>query len=325
MQSFLSVTTKIVAFADQSVNSNPRLKTVDWLRDISHSSVQNAKSDPYTVPANSSVLVFDGTQSTTIDGTTAFSLTLSTLEGSRYRFTYTGGTAPGFRTARGLTLDTFDVTFAVNSNATATVTTTGSFASVQVGDEVFIPHTTTGDSANVISAINAGYWLVLGKASSTVITLVRLAGEAFQAIAETVTLTDDSQFRAYSTTGVQVGYSVDITSGFAVSARKNYEIVAVTDTFVEVISTTPLADETGILPSGGMTFYSACKQFLYVEASQDCVVRVNGDTGNYQRVSPADASNPDMPGQYLRRGPTWSLTIVNQTTSPANVLVVHAE
>jgi hypothetical protein len=325
MNAILNVTTKIVAFADQSASSNPRLKVADWLRTIDGVAVSGLKSEVFSVPPVSSQLVFDGTRSTTIDGTTAFSLSLSPLDPSRYRIAATAGTAPGFRTARNLTLSGSSVTFAVNANATVTVTTTGTFAAVAVGDEVFIPHTTTGDAANVLSSINAGRWAVLGKASNTQIALQRLPGESFQGIAETVALTTNNQFVAFSNAGTQVGDHVDIVSGFALAARKTFEIIEVTDSFIEFVSTIPLAAETGITPGGGLSIYTNNKSFVYVESDQEVAVRVNGDTANYQRVVPADPSNPDSPGQYMRRGPTWSLNVVNLTTSTANVVVFHCE
>jgi hypothetical protein len=328
MDGYLSVTTKIIAFADSASGSNPRLKWFDWLRDIPGAPVADPKSEGHIIAPGSSKVIFDGVRATTTDGTTAFALTLSPLDPSRYRFTWTGGTNPGLRTGRNLTLNGVAITFTANINATLTASVPAGpdFTAVQVGDIVFVPHTSTGDAANVISDINAGYWVVLGKASSTSITLVRPSGEDFQGATETVTLTANSQFRAYSTSGVQVDDHVDVSAGFGLATRKAYQIVAATDTFFEVISTTPLAAESGILPGAtGMLFYTDNKSFVYIEADQECAVRVNGDLGNYQRLSPVDPSDASKPAQYMKRGPTWSLTIVNLAAVPVNVTVIHCE
>jgi hypothetical protein len=218
------------------------------------------------------------------------------------------------------------VTFVVNPNATCTVTTTGSFAAVQVGDEIFIPSSQTGDAVNVLSILNGGSWLVLAKASSTSITLVRKPGTDFQGISETQTLSANSQFVAFSSSGIQVGDSVSISSGFSAATRKTYQIEAITDTFFEVVSTTAIPAETGVTPgAGGMIFYTNNKNFVYLESDQTVSVRVNGDTGDYQRTESVDASDSQQPGQYMRRGPTWSLTVANLSTSPANVIIIHAE
>lgn len=330
MDATLNVITKIVAYGDKTANSNPRLKFFDWYRDNSGIAVSDPKSEAHVIDPLGTKTIFDGTRSTTIDGTSAFSIALSTLDSSRYRISHTGGTAPGFRTDRALTLNTIAVTWAVNSNNTVNVTVPGlaafDFTGVQVGDIVFIPHTTTGDSANVQSVLNAGYWQVLAVITTKNLQLTRLSGETFEAVGETVTLTANSQFQAFSSTGVQIGDHVDISAGFASATRKTFEIVAVTAGFIEIMSTTPLASETGITPgAAGMIFYTDSKSFLYIEADQECVVRVNGDSGNTQRLSPLEANNTDKPAVYMRRGPSWGLVVVNRSTSSLNITVIHAE
>lgn len=328
MDSTLNVSTKILAFADAEISSNPRLKNVDWYRDISGMPVADPRSEAHSIAPGASKTIFDGTFASTIDGTTAFDLTLSTLDASRYRIAHSAGTAPGIRTGRALALNGISVTFTVNSNATMTVSVPAGpdFTAVQVGDHVFVPHTTTGDASSPVSVLNAGYWEVLAKASSVNITLVRPTGTDFEGITQTVALTSSAQLRAYSAAGVQIGDSVDITAGFSLSTRKTFEIVVVTDLFVEIVSTTALAAQAGILPGAtGLVFFSTNKLFLYIEANQECAVRVNGDTGNYQRLSPPDASNTLWPAQYMRRGPTWLLTIVNLSATTVNVMVIHAE
>lgn len=328
MNGILNVATKIVAFADSTASSNPRQRFFDWTRDISGTPAKDPKSEGHQIEPLATKVIFDGTRSTTIDGTTSFSLALLPVDGAiRYRVSHTAGTAPGLRTPRNLTPNGMELVFAVNANATVTLTSDAPlFGAVQPGDGVFIPHTTTGDVANVISAVNAGYWQALAVTSSQNITLVRLAGEDFSAVAETVTLTADSQLRAYGPTGVQTGDSVDINAGFSATTQKTYEVTAVTDLFFEIVSTVPLPNETSIEPGAlGMVFYTETKQFLYLEAQQECVVRVNGDTGNSQRVSPVEPGDGQKPGFYMRRGPTWALTVVNRSTSPLDVTVIHSE
>jgi hypothetical protein len=158
------------------------------------------------------------------------------------------------------------------------------------------------------------------------IQLMRFTGESFEGASETITLTSNTQFQAFSSAGVQIGDHVDISAGFASATRKTFEVTSVTHNFIEVSSTTPLATETGVTPTAsGMLFYTDNKSFLYVEGDQECVVRVNGDSGNSQRLSPIEAGNTDKPGVYMRRGPTWSLSIVNRSTSSLNVTILHAE
>jgi hypothetical protein len=328
MDANLNVTTKITAFADPTISSNPRLKFVDWTRDISGISVHDPKSEAHQIDASTSKTIFSGVRTTTLDGTTAFSVALLPIDAaSRYRFTFTGGTNPSLRTGRALTPSGVQLTITANANATLDIVSASPlFGAVVAGDYVFIPHTTTGDAANIISVINAGYWQVLSVNSTTSITLVRLVGEDFSGITETVTPNSNAQLRAFSSAGVQVGDSVDISAGFSVATQKTFEVASVTDSFFEIVSSSPLPAQTGILPgAAGLIFYTETKEFLYIEASQEIVVRLNGDTGNTQRVAPVDASDPAKPGVYMKRGPVFSLTIVNRSSVPVNVTIIHAE
>lgn len=325
----INVTTKILAFSDLGeVTSNPRLKHVDWLRDMTGMPANDPQSLVYTLAPGTSKEVYNGTVASTVDGTTAFDLSLSTLGASRYRLTHSSGTNPGFRVGRNLLLNGVTLTFTVNSNGTVSLSIPAGpdFASVVVGDSVFIPHTTTGDASSPVSVLNAGYWEVLGKLSSTSIVLVRPASQDFEGTSQVVALTNSNQIRAYSAAGLQSGDSVDISAGFSVPARKTFSIDTVTDSFIEFISTSPLAAQSGIIPgAAGIGFFSSNKSFVYVEANQECVVRVNGDTGNFQRLSPPDASNASWPAQYMRRGPTWSLTLVNLSSKTLTATVIHSE
>jgi hypothetical protein len=326
MKAILNVTTKIVAFADQQVSSNPRLKYADWLRDISGIDVHDPKTEGHEVAAGDTLTVFNGVRTTYIDGTTSFTSSLSPLDPSRYRFTWGSGTNPVLRTGRSLTLNGIVVTVTVLSNATVkfTVPAGPDFTNVQVGDTVLIPGVATGDSANVFSSLNVGYWTVLAKTNSLNIICSRPSGTDFEAIGEAVTLSSNAQFSAFSTAGVQVGDSVDISAGFSIPTRRTFEVVAVTDTYFEVISTTPLAAETATPTATGMVFYTNGKNFLYMEANQDCVVRLNGSSDNSQRIVSIDPSNPDHPGVYMKWGPVWSLVVVNVTTSPLSISIIHA-
>ena len=95
---------------------------------------------------------------------------------------------------------------------------------------------------------------------------------------------------------------------------------------MEFTSTLPLPNQTGVTPgASGMSFYTDNKRMVYIEADQLCVVRVNGDTGNFQEISPLEPGNTSKPGIFLKTGNIHSLTIVNKSTSTLNCLVVTAE
>lgn len=330
MNGFLNFTTKLVVYGDPSSllpANNPRLKFVDWTRNLTTLPVSDPKSEAHTLQPGESKTLYDGTLASTIDNTTTFSLALSSVDATRYRISHTSGTAPGFRVGRNLTLSGVSITFTVNPNQTVTASVPAGpdFTNLLVGDTVFIPHTTTGDTANVISVLNAGFWKVLGKTSNQLVTLVR-ESDTFEAVTQTVTLTSNSQFRGFSSSGLQPGNFIDISAGFSLSARRSFQVLNVTDLFVEFVSTLPLPSETGIVPTAsGFQFYAECKRFVYVEANRNSLLRVNGDTGNHDRLEPVDPSNSDGVAPYFKLGPTWALSIVNQSPDVCSVMFVHCE
>lgn len=324
----LDVKTKILAYADSTASNNPRLRAADWYRETDGISVSDPKSESHVIDPNSTKLIFDGSRTLTADGSTTYSVSLSTLDPSRYRFTHTGGTAPGFRTDRALALSGAALTFAVNANATVTLTTTGlfTFTGTVAGDIVFFPNTNTGDSASPVSVLNSGFWQVLAVVSSQNLSLARPSGEDFSAVGETQTLTSNTQMQAFSSSGVQAGDTMDVSAGFALGTLKTYYVSSVTAKFVEVVSTLPIAEQTGIVPgASGISFYTNNKRFLYIETDQEGAVRLNGDIGSTVRLAPLEAGNVDKPAMFMKLGPTWSLTIVNRSAVPMNALIIHCE
>lgn len=331
MNSTLNIITKLIAFSDQTINSNPKLRSVDWTRDISGLAVEDPKSEGHKIPVSGSKLVFDGLRSTTLDGTTAFSLALLPINPSLYRITHTGGTNPSFRASRSLTLNGIALTFTVNLNNTVALSVpslaSSDFAAVQVGDQLFVPHTSTGDSSNVLNILNAGFWTVLAKSDNQNLIITRdTSMGSFTGVSETATLTSNSQIRAFGSSGVQIGDSVAITSGFQTAAQKTFIVTAVSDSFIEFISSVALANQTSITPTAsGMIFYTETKRFVYIEADQECTVRLNGDSSNVCRVSPAVPGDPYAPGIFFKTGAVFSLTVVNSSSSTLNLLVITAE
>jgi hypothetical protein len=270
--------------------------------------------------------MFDGTRTTSIDGTTQFQVTLNPMDPSLYRFTWVSGALPVFRVARATNLSGTQVTVttAANGSATFSVSSGTPFSGVQSGDIVFIPGISTGDPASPFSDINTGYWEVLG-ASGTALQATRLAGQQFVGINEQVTVTDAAQFQIFSSTGVQVGDKVEISSGFAIATRKTYEVVAVNPKWVEVVSTSPLALETAAPGMGGMSFYTSSKRFVRVEVDQEALVRMNGDTGSSQRLSPVIPGDSLQTAWFEKFGPAWSLVIVNRSASRMTVNMLTCE
>lgn len=325
--STLNFITSVVAYNDTSINSNPIRCPINWARTITGRQVFVPATNIYWVPPLSSTVIFDGSRTTSIDGTSAFSLTINNQDPTRYRITNTGGTAPGFRTARALTLSTVPLTLVILSNLSMTVTAGSGtpFSSVVVGDEVFIPGVATGDSASPFNNLNVGIWTVLTQ-SNTVLTLARAPGSVFSGASEVVTPSTNTQFVAFSAAGVQVSDMVDINAGFSTANQGIFEVLAVTATWIEILSTLPLGPQAGISPNNaGMMFYSSAKDFLYIEIDQNCIVRFNGSTDSTNRVNPLIPGDQNNVGHLAKDGPTWRCEIVNKSTATLQATVLSAE
>lgn len=327
--STLKLDDSLVIFDDGTPTNNPYLRIPDWTKHLTLD-VSNPLAAKYVIAPSASLTVFSGTDTTSIDNTTQFNVTLSPLSSSIYRLTWNGtGTAPALRTDRALNLSGYTITIAVNNNATATFTCSAgvqNFGSVQVGDTLFVPGASTGDTANVFNVNNEGAWQVIA-ATTTVLTVTRLAGQAFSGVSETATLTSSPQLLAFSASGVQVGDKVEISAGFSPVTWGTYVVSQVTAKWFEFVSSNSLPLESNILPtSTGLAFYNKAKKFVYLETDQDAAIRLNGDTGNNVRLSPVVAADPNNTALFKKLGPTWSLVVVNRSpVYPLNLVVISAE
>lgn len=328
MNATLKFSSNVLAFADAQISSNPARRHVDWSRTTS-ASVENPEEFSMVVAPNSAYTVFDGTIATGIDAATEFLLSISTLSNDRYRLTWTGiGAAPAFRTDRVLAPNGKTYSWIVNSNQTVSLTSddAGDFAAVVAGDTLFIPGSTTGDPVSPFNALNEGEWLVLSKdGTSTVLQLARPVGVDFSAYGEITVATSNDQLLAYSAAGVQAGDVAAISDGFSVSVQKTYIVQRVTPEWFEIISTSPLPVAEIAVPSvSGMAFYLDSKRFLKIEVDQEAVIRLNGDTGNTNQLSPWVAGSTSQVAEFIKVGPVWSLVVVNKSAVPMNLLVISA-
>ena len=327
MNAILRLLTTIVAYGDVNPNSNPKFKFVDWSRDIASVRVSSPKAEGYVIAPGASQLIFDGTRALTIDNTTAMKVSLVPGTTDHYRFAVTSGTPAGFRADRLLNLVGGTVSVAVNANGSATFTITAgavNFNNVQVGDVFYVPPASE-ITTQPFNPANTGFWTVLARTSS-VLTVTR-PGSDFEAANETgISVSATNQTQAFSSSGVQVGDQLQVVSAFVPSTQRTYPVVGVTPSYLEVTSSQALAAETGIVPTAtGLVVYTSAKRFLHIECDQECVVRANGDTGDFQRVSPFTAGDMRSAGSYERTGPTWSLTLVNKGPLPMNAVVIGAE
>lgn len=325
--SALTLIYQALAFDDDETTSNPTQSPINWGKTFKNLVFDHPSTQEQPIDPMGTVTLFNSVRSTSIDGTTQFSIALSALDSSRYRVTYTSGTAPAFRTNRALVISAVALALVVNPNQSVTVTAgVGTpFGAVQVGDTVFIPGVSTGDSASPFNPLNEGYWTVLS-ASTTILVISRLAGTVFAGFTETVTTGSNAKFQAFSTAGVQVGDTVQISAGFSAPAQHSYDVVAVNPTWFEFESTAPLGAQSGVIPgAAGLSFFTLAKRFIAVESDQEVVLRFNGDTGDFNRLEPIVPGDRNFPGLLIKFGPVWRLDIVNKSSAVARAVVLSAE
>lgn len=328
MSATLNLYSLTLAVGDPTQSNNPQLRYADWKRTIQGIAVDAPSTKAYVIAPGVEQLIFDGTTALTVDNTTVFNLTLSALDPSLYRLAWVSGTKPGFRTDRNLALSGVQLTLTVQANDTLTMVAGAGtpFSAVQATDQIFIPGAMTGDSPSPFNVLNQGWWNVLAvSGGGSGVTLVRPGG-SFQGTTETITPSNNTSVLGFSAAGVQDGDGLQLLSGFQADALKSYVVVNVTALWVEVRSTAPVANETGVSPTAaGIASYSNAKRFLQIEADQDCVLRLNGDTSSILRLTPWLDGDPSQVAEFKKVGATWKLTITNKSALPLNATVISAE
>jgi len=324
--STLNLLASVLSYDDNistTVNNNPYKRVPDWSTQIYGLSVKNPQALKYTIGPNSSVTLFDGTRATSIDGTTAFSITF--ISGSTYRLQNTAGTAPNFRTARTLGADaTTAFTVSINNNSVVTYTyvngTAPNFGTVQIGDTLYIA------STSPFNILNRGYFKIIGK-TATSISVQNISAAAETNIALGVNYATD--FQIYSAGPVLVGDTLILSSGFSPVTLGSYVITAVTPTFIEFTSTNPLPNEIGILPTAsGLVIYNNAKFILYIEVNQNCALQLNSETANNVLIQPAV---PDVNGTagvqgiFTKIGMSYKGILLNTAINSCDAFVFMAE
>lgn len=315
-----------INYSDINPSNNPQIRNWDLGFKILGQPTGNARSDALSLAPGETRSIFNGTRTTAIDGSTAFTVSqpypsLPNL----YRFTNTAGTAPVFRTNRLPGVDnTSQFSVSVNgplSTYTNTAGTALNTTNVVVGDILRI------DVGAGFNPANQGDFVILAKTSSSVTV------ENLNAVIENITLVDFTQFLIYSNGGgnsnqIQIGDKVIISAGFSLATLGTYVIQEVTPSYFQIQAAVPngLPIESNIIPGvAGLVFYSAAKQFVLVAAQQKCSVQNNADVSDNSILEPIQLNNPQKPAIYIKQGTTYSLSIHNLSLETLNVIIASAE
>jgi hypothetical protein len=318
----LSIRNSLLGYSDAygEVN-NPLQKSFDWNRQYLNIPTKSATSDSGKIAPGESLVIFDGQRNLpTPMSTLSTNLSVSLIDSKKsiYRLSISSG-AGAFRTERALGLtatSSIQVSISNNALATFTLTGSGSFSTVQIGDILRIKGLKTHDTSNVVfSSINSGYWVVLS-ASATVITAKRLPPQCFEGVNETVVIgTNDTanQFRVYSSSGIQVGDSFEISGTFSSLLFKAYSVRDVGPNFVDFVSGTALPNQGPLLLGSlsDLIFYTKAKKLVYIESDQRVVVKYNNQSGSENVIDPIVVGSEKQPGFSMKYGHAYKCVIEN--------------
>lgn len=320
--SIINLHVNCVAYNDTKTSNNPSIRIFDVAYKLPGKPASKPKAEDYTVAPGATMPIFSGVRSTSIDGTTEFSLTKPNANQEIYRLTHTGGTAPAFRDARDLQIDnTTELTVTVNGPI-AVISHTGGTAldttDVQIGD--FLKLT----ALSGFSQSNRGTFTIIAKtASSLTIRNSNAANET-----AVITASEVLAYSAGSNNKAQIEDKIKISAGFSVSSYGTYEISDVTPSYIEfrACESNGMALETGIIPgAAGLTIYHSAKKFILIAAQQKCSIELNGNTSESCIVEPIEVNNPETPGLFMKHGLTYDLSVKNLSLEPLKIIIVSVE
>ena len=190
-----------------------------------------------------------------------------------------------------------------------------STTAIQIGDWV-----TIGSEFN---ALNQGSWQIISKTSNS-FSVVNESGVNEGPIILGSTFA--SQVQVYSAAGVQVNDTIVISGGFSPVTQGSYQVTAVTPTTLSFYSTAILPQETNIA-TDAFVIYSQAKQLIYVEASVETSVIVNGTP--VATIEPfviaGTYGSTTKPGMFLLKSTVYSLALQNNSINSSDIFIATVE
>lgn len=259
---------------------------------------------PFTVLPNSSLTVFDRSESTNLNNTAQFSITSS---GSQYTVYQSAGTNANFRTLRAINLGS-DSAFNIGINNSSLVTYTLSAgtslttSSIVAGDILYVA------AGSPFAAGNQGSFSVI---SSTTNSISVQNTNAVAQSSVTLGASYASNFKVFSAAGVQLLDSVSVSGGFSPATQGTYVVNGITDNSFSFASTLPLPIETGVTPgASGFVFYSDPPFYFAGNGNNPAALLFDAET-NGATVQPITEGYSTLNWTYLKTGNNYKLILKN--------------
>jgi len=303
------------AYQNSLSSASPNRNSFKWAREM-EAPINNATSETFQVAPGATQSLFSGSISLTQDGTTQYSLAPVPFTTTFYQLTNVGGTASGFRTLR-----------AIGANATTQVTTTI--------NGPLLTYTFTGGTLPNLSSVIPGDNVLIGNAFAAqnqgIQQIVSVTSNSFSVVNSTgyaqgpITLGSSyaTQLRIFSGTGTQIGDTLQISGGFSPISQNSYLITQVTDFYVQFSYLGALPTE-GPITTEAIAVYSSAKSMIYLECDQNTTLLINGaDIG--PQVTPVFTIGKTFPGLFLLNSVVYSLSVINNSISTANITLLSSE
>lgn len=299
-------------YSDIQSTNNPSLNTFKRTRDLNSFPVENPIGFEFTLAPGETKILFDGTRTLTQDITTQYSIALTPFETSSYRLSWSGGTAPHFRTPRTSGADATTAVTVTTNGPVVTFTSTGGTnfslisGGVVVGDYVRI--------GNLFNQLNQGEWKIISRNANSFSVVNESGANEGPIVLGSGFAT---QVQIYSAAGVQIGDTLQITGGFSLVTQGSYIVIGVSDSFID-FSTTSVLPIEGPITTEAIAVYSDAKRLVYLESDQHVNMILNSISGD--EINPLiDSSGNVIPGIFMRTSIVYSMSVTNSSTDTASL------
>lgn len=316
----MSLLVYLNGYEDINNSNNPTLSIFKRDRQYTGMDVSEPNSNVKQLAPGETFDLFSGSVALHSDLTTTYDIAPETNSTVNYRISYNSGTAPLFRTPRISGSDaTTTVSVTKNAKLITIASNTGTALSliaggVIVGDEVRL--------GSVFNVANQGKFKVVA-VSATSLTIQNELGVNEGTVALGVGFSD--MLNIYSSTGVQIGYKIEILSGFSLTTQGTYDIVDVSHDFIDIFSSSPLPIETNISNNpAAFIIYQHAKQFLYVESSSEIQLFLN-DSATPNIIEPITLGTDLKPGLFLISSVIKKAQVINTNSTVATIYYITAE
>lgn len=310
----MNIESKIVAFGDPTINSNPKLRYVDWTRSFLGLDVDNPRIQQYTIRQKSGVLVGQ-----TVGSYAGTRLTFTAIDSSKnwYLATYSGGIPNTLK-------------FEVDSGTSLTLSPVQDRLSLAFDNEG-VGELVVGNSLYLSSyygANNQGEWIVTSvnsQGTSQTILLVRDPSSLYSGSESKTIAVDSGNPVQFFAPAILPGTAVSL-AGYTFPDGPFVTVARVRYSGFEFYSSAQPVDITS-----GITMFASTSpiRFLYVESDQPLSVKFDTDTvdsSGHLRLQPSSNGDETAVSTLLVKDTYLNtVSLYNNGTVPAKVTVITGE